>query len=125
MSPAINYPEETFFPPGLDVSAAKKSIKSKKKRISKKNKSKSTNSPPSDSSDKSSSDQDVISTPEVSVKSGTSDKSGLDEDVILISQDSGEAVNTSNKPQYSIFDISISEDSEDAANGESLSLIHI
>ena len=119
MSPARNYPEETFFPPGLDVSAAKKSLKSKKKRISKKNKSKSTNSPPSDSSDKSSSDQDVISIPEVSVKSGTSDKSGSDEDVILISQDSAEAVITSKKTQYSIFDISISEDSEDAANADS------
>ena len=119
MSPARNYPEETFVPPGLDVSAAKKSLKSKKKRISKKNKSKSANSPPSDSSDKSSSDQDVISIPEVSVKSGTSDKSGSDEDVILISQDSAEAVITSKKTQYSIFDISISEDSEDAANADS------
>ena len=193
MSPARNYPEETFFPPGLDVSAAKKSLKSKNKRISKKNKSKSANSPPSDSSDKSSSDQDVISIPEVSVKSGNSDQCGSDEDVISILEESEasvdidsteiqeeqlsdghddeaysytklsmdqasedskietkntsiqdenkvtietvgsecsntekeqeerstEAVITSKKTQYSIFDISISEDSEDAANADS------
>ena len=67
MSPPRNYP------PGLDVSAAKKSSKWKKKKISKKNKnsSKATSSPPS----------------------GTSDNSGLDEDVILISEDSEDAVN--------------------------------
>ena len=74
MSPARNYPEEpakTFFPPGIDESAAKKALKRKKKRNSKKNKtSKAT-------------------------PSGTSDKSEI---------------------QYSIFDISISEDSDDAVN---------
>ena len=82
----------------MDESAAKKSKKWKQKRIKKKNnknKSKSSSS------------------------SGSSDKSGSDEDVILISQDSGKAANTSNKTQYSIFDISISEDSEDAANADS------
>ena len=74
MSPARNYPEEpakTFFPPGIDESAAKKALKRKKKRNSKKNKtSKAT-------------------------PSGTSEKSEI---------------------RYSIFDISISEDSDDAVN---------
>ena len=187
MSPARNYPEETFFPPGLDKSAAKKSLKSKKKRISKKNRSKSTGSSPSGS------DEDVILITEVSVKSGNSDQCGSDEDVISILEESEasvdidsteiqeeqlsdghddeaysytklsmdqasedskietkntsiqdenkvtietvgsecsntekeqeerstEAVITSKKTQYSIFDISISEDSEDAANADS------
>ena len=71
MSPDRNYAEETpktFFPPGMDVSAAKKSSKWKKKRVSKKNKNgiKEKSSP----------------------HSATSDKSGLDEDFISISEDS-------------------------------------
>ena len=55
MSPARNYPEEpakTFFPPGIDESAAKKALKRKKKRNSKKNK-KRDKATPSGTSDKS------------------------------------------------------------------------
>ena len=57
-SPAKNDPQEnpkTFFPPGVDASSAKKSLKNKKKKLSKKKKniSKATSSRPSDTSEKS------------------------------------------------------------------------
>ena len=120
-NPAKNDPQEnpkTFFPPGVDASSAKKSLKNKKKKLSKKKKniSKATSSRPSDTSEKS----------DLSISEDSEDAINIDATEIEKQQLSDDYDNEANSykqssvDQASDDDIMASQDSEKSTTDEQI-----